>query len=176
MRVRRRARTLPTTCLFPTVAFPRPHRVETLIGSKMTLESQIMALESVNLNAQVFGAMQAGNNAMNQATRGIGVEAVEEVGESPPAAPTVTSGGAAIAGAGAAADGSRCLSVSPLSGSPMLGRRFGMAAACMLSFSSMESRRSGAGEGAGSASTWAVPCSDECATAAPVATGACCTV
>ena len=46
----------------------------------MTLESQIMALEGVNLNAQVFDAMQVGAQAMNQATRNLGgVEAVEEV-------------------------------------------------------------------------------------------------
>ena len=78
--VRRRARTLPTICLFPTVALPRPHRVDQIINSKITLENQQLALESVNLNAQVMSAHKVGAQAMERAVQNMGgVEAVEEL-------------------------------------------------------------------------------------------------
>ena len=66
--------------MFPTVAFPWPHRVDTLSNAEMTLHSQIMALESVNMNREVFSAMKDGKDAMNRAVVNMGgPDAVEEL-------------------------------------------------------------------------------------------------
>ena len=46
----------------------------------MTLETQQLALEGVNLNVAVLSAQKAGADAMNRATKQIGgVEGVEEI-------------------------------------------------------------------------------------------------
>ena len=46
----------------------------------MTLHSQIMALESVNMNREVFSAMKDGKDAMNRAVVNMGgPDAVEEL-------------------------------------------------------------------------------------------------
>lgn len=58
-------------------------QVEQIINSRITLETQQLALESVNLNVQVMSAHQAGANAMNRAVRDMGgVERVEEIMDS----------------------------------------------------------------------------------------------
>ena len=49
----------------------------------MTLETQQLALEGVNLNVAVLSAQKAGADAMNRATKQIGgVEGVEEIVDS----------------------------------------------------------------------------------------------
>ena len=59
------------------------HRVEQITNAKMTLETQQLALEGVNLNVAVLSAQKAGADAMNRATKQIGgVEGVEEIVDS----------------------------------------------------------------------------------------------
>jgi len=58
-------------------------QVDQIINSKITLENQQLALESVNLNRQVMSAHQVGANAMERAVRDMGgVERVEELMDS----------------------------------------------------------------------------------------------
>ena len=72
-----------STCLSPTTASPRTHRVEQITNAKMTLETQQLALENVNLNVAVLSAQKAGADAMTRATKQIGgVEGVEEIVDS----------------------------------------------------------------------------------------------
>jgi len=55
-------------------------QVDTLSNAEMTLHSQIMALESVNMNREVFSAMKDGKDAMNRAVVNMGgPDAVEEL-------------------------------------------------------------------------------------------------
>mmetsp|Transcript_2709 Transcript_2709/g.6726 ORF Transcript_2709/g.6726 Transcript_2709/m.6726 type:complete len:248 (+) Transcript_2709:73-816(+) len=55
-------------------------QVDQIINSKITLENQQLALESVNLNAQVMSAHKVGAQAMERAVQNMGgVEAVEEL-------------------------------------------------------------------------------------------------
>ena len=54
--------------------------MDTLSNAEMTLHSQIMALESVNMNREVFSAMKDGKDAMNRAVVNMGgPDAVEEL-------------------------------------------------------------------------------------------------
>jgi len=58
-------------------------QVEQITNAKMTLETQQLALEGVNLNVAVLSAQKAGADAMNRATKQIGgVEGVEEIVDS----------------------------------------------------------------------------------------------
>jgi charged multivesicular body protein 4 len=41
-------------------------QIEKIMGSRMTLETQVMALESANVNLEVMNAMKAGADAMKQ--------------------------------------------------------------------------------------------------------------
>merc|ERR1719201_977964 len=55
-------------------------QVDQIINSKITLENQQLALESVNLNRQVMNAHQVGAQAMERAVQKMGgVDAVEEL-------------------------------------------------------------------------------------------------
>ena len=66
--------------MFPTVALPRPHRVDQIANSKFTLETQQSQLEMININKETLRAHQAGANTMHRVTREMGgVEAVEEL-------------------------------------------------------------------------------------------------
>jgi len=54
-------------------------QLEQISGAKMTLETQRLALESMNINAAALEAQKAGAAAMTQATKRMGgVDAVEE--------------------------------------------------------------------------------------------------
>jgi len=58
-------------------------QVEQITNAKMTLETQQLALENVNLNVAVLSAQKAGADAMTRATKQIGgVEGVEEIVDS----------------------------------------------------------------------------------------------
>ncbi len=53
--------------------------IEKIMGSKMTLETQIMSLESSVQNMETFKAMRAGKEAMARVRKGIDVDNVDDV-------------------------------------------------------------------------------------------------